>query len=124
MIDFTKPVRTKDGYPVRIVCTDFQDDKVIGIMTVNGDENLICYYADGVVYWPATRTSQPVFNLENIPETIKNYYNLFSNGSLGFARSHIEDCINYSKQMCARPMFILLIETEGTEVRTEIVHRY
>lgn len=71
MIDFTKPVRTKKGNTVRIICTDrtlYVNDMlmpIIALVTISaGKEEIVCYHQDGSHHRPED------YDLENIPEIL------------------------------------------------------
>ena len=72
MIDFNKPVQTKSGRAVRILCTDAPDAMpVIGLV---GDE-LIRWSADGSFY--AFYRCASSYDLENVPEDTFVYLNVY-----------------------------------------------
>lgn len=69
-LDFTKPVQTRGGYPVRILCTDAQEPySVVGIVLVNN--YITSWRPDGTC-----RNSQ-AHNLVQAPQT--RWVNLYRN---------------------------------------------
>ena len=70
MIDFSKPVRTKSGRAVRILCTDAP-----GVMSVIGlaSDELLRWTVNGSFYF--NRTSD--YDLENVPEGTFVYRNVY-----------------------------------------------
>lgn len=47
-LDLTKPVQTRDGRPVRILCTDARrEDCIIGLINENGKDQSYYWYPDG-----------------------------------------------------------------------------
>lgn len=48
-MDFSKPIQTRCGYPVRILCTDCKDEEfpVVGYVVVGYQELLMSWTADG-----------------------------------------------------------------------------
>lgn len=49
MIDFTKPVQTRDGKPVRILCTDMNNPvyPVVGLVNYGREEYVITWTIEG-----------------------------------------------------------------------------
>lgn len=76
-IDWTKPVRTKDGRAVRVVCTDAPGSHpIIGI--VEGVREPFCWEVTGV-YEEGVELG---IELENVPQRIQREYwvNVYQNG--------------------------------------------
>lgn len=49
-VDFTKPIQTRAGHPVRILCTDRKDNDgypVVGLVLEGGQEHLKSWTAEG-----------------------------------------------------------------------------
>ena len=79
-IDWTKPVRTKDGRAVRVLCTDGPGSHpIIGI--VEGVREPFCWEVTGV-YEEGVELG---IELENVPQRIQREYwaNIYSNGAGG-----------------------------------------
>lgn len=76
MVDFTKPVTTRDGRKVRILCTDAKGDcPVVGLITYrDGSEGISQWLPDGRAYNSPKETG---FDLINPVQ--KKYINLFKN---------------------------------------------
>jgi len=49
MIDFTKPVQTRDGKPVRILCTDMNNPvyPIVGLVNYGREEHVITWTIEG-----------------------------------------------------------------------------
>lgn len=76
-IDFTRPVTTRDGRPVRILCTDAAktDYPVVGLITYrNGSEGICQWLPDGKAYQTLRETPSDLIN-----PPVKRYINLFKN---------------------------------------------
>lgn len=73
--DPTKPVRTRDGRPARIICRDRKGDDPLVVLTVTGhDEETVGYRrSDGTTSWDA-----PDWDLVNIPEKIEGWLNIYN----------------------------------------------
>lgn len=75
-IDFNKPVRTKGGYPVRILCTDKKGDyPVIGLI---GSDEVVCTWRLDGSYGSAGQYSAD--SLENVPEVVERWVNVYRLG--------------------------------------------
>lgn len=69
MIDFTKPVRTKDGRKVRILCTDHKNMhrpgfSVVGFVECSANHELLGFWSPDGEYCEDTTHNQ--LDLENI----------------------------------------------------------
>ena len=73
--DPTKPVRTRDGRPARIVCTDRAGAKslVSMVMEPDGYELIFTHYADGA----AECGGESDYDLINIPERHVRWVNVY-----------------------------------------------
>ncbi len=67
MIDFNKPVQTRDGRKVRILCTDAKCGMPIValVMANTGTEVPVAYYKDGAIF---NSTNDSGADLINVPE--------------------------------------------------------
>lgn len=76
-IDFTRPITTRDGRPVRILCTDRKgtEHPIVGlVLEATGEEGVTCWCENGD-WLRATNTS----NWDLINPVKKVYINLFKN---------------------------------------------
>ena len=78
-IDFGKPVRTKAGTPVRIICTDREGDyPVIGLINVPGTyhriEEIRTWTADGKAFVGSANHGG---DLENMPTEFSRWLNVY-----------------------------------------------
>lgn len=67
MIDWTKPIRTKRGHSVRVLCTNWKEPgyPVVALVTTSPCiEALLSFSLEGKF----VSNSQSVYDLENIPE--------------------------------------------------------
>lgn len=74
--DPTKPVQTRDGRPVRILCTDVKSQRfpiVAAVLDSNGFERVITYATDGR---ELIRTETEL-DLMNIPEETTEWVNYY-----------------------------------------------
>lgn len=77
-IDWTKPVRTKDGRAVRVLCTDGpREYPVAGY--IEGEMNPRSWSLNGQIH---KRTPHSQYDLENVPQRIQREYwvNVYQNG--------------------------------------------
>ena len=75
-LDLTKPVQTRDGRKVRILCTDMDGeyDSIVGIvMNTNESEQCESWRPDGHYY----DTSETNSDLVNVPETRVVWVNMY-----------------------------------------------
>lgn len=74
-LDITKPVQTRDGRPVRILCTDKKGNyPVVGLVTNNdGSETVNSYRHDGVYYSAGVSDA----DLVNAPERKERWLNMY-----------------------------------------------
>lgn len=83
--DPTKPVRTRDGRPVRILCADRAGDKpIVALLLKEGCEYLRSYFADGTYTGvPGYRNQHPL-DLVNPPKKTQRtvWLNFYPDGSL------------------------------------------
>lgn len=71
MIDFTKPVQTRNGLPVRILCTDKKGGQpIIGLINEGMQETATSFSADGQ-YLPSISPGHR-WDLQNVPERHKH----------------------------------------------------
>ena len=78
MIDFSKPVQTRDGRKVRILCTDMKGDMgdtVVGIIAEGDSEEVLTWKTDGVYNRAGDETS---CDLINVPETRVVWVNMYA----------------------------------------------
>ena len=75
-LDLTKPVQTRDGRPVRILCVDARrgnDRHVVGLIDNNGFNDVVCVWGqDGMVY--SAKIDDAVCGLINVPPKPVKYY--------------------------------------------------
>jgi len=84
MIDFTKPVKTRDGKEVRILCTD-RRDKNYPVVALIGDTDETAYYTKGGKYFHDKAPS--TFDLVNVSqECWVNIYYSPSSGCFWLSR--------------------------------------
>ncbi|HET8685414.1 MAG TPA: hypothetical protein VFM18_01970 [Methanosarcina sp.] len=96
-IDFTKPVQTVAGLPVRILCMDAKlvnGVKIVGLITYEmGNEGYCAWELDGT--YP--QQNFPEYNLMNIPKKEIWYMNVYTDDvggmyqSLDVAKEMIQD---------------------------------
>src|SRR3954469_13685501 len=99
MIDFTKPVRTVAGDQVRILATDISCPYYPVLAAVkrssgSGLEDVVRYTEEGKL----TFTRVPVRcdnlrDLENVPERLVRYLNVYSDGFVGYSYDSAEDAV-------------------------------
>lgn len=69
-VDFSKPIQTRVGHPVRILCTDRKDEAypVVGLVLEGDQEHLKSWTVDGAYY--TGRTDD--FDLIQVPQPRKH----------------------------------------------------
>jgi hypothetical protein len=74
-IDITKPVRTRDGRSVRILCTDKKGNyPIVGLVTnEDGSETVCSYRLDGVYY----SAGESGCDLVNVPVRVERWLNIY-----------------------------------------------
>ena len=79
--DPTKPVQTRDGRKVRILCIDRKDDidPIVGLVDDNGRERISSWRENGKYYH--NREGIYGYDLVNIPEHKSAWGNVYSYGS-------------------------------------------
>lgn len=77
-IDWTKPVRTKDGRAVRVLCTDGPGEYPVAGY-IEGEMNPRSWSLNGQIH---KRTPHSQYDLENVPQRIQREYwvNVYQNG--------------------------------------------
>lgn len=83
-IDVTRVKRTRDGSPVRVVCSDriSPEGNIIALVTQDDREIVLTYYANGR-YW---RDSDHPLDLVEEPETVEveRWINVYEDGNVIF----------------------------------------
>lgn len=85
-LDLSKPVQTRDGKPVRILCTDRKySSPIVGLVPLNNNiEEVRSWNAFGR-YFP--NSSRPhSLDLVNAPEKISGWVNVYENKRTGLCR--------------------------------------
>jgi hypothetical protein len=78
-IDFTKPVRTKDGRAVRILCTDGPSINYPVIGIIHGDRDVSTWAFAG--FFSSEKDEENPLNLENIPPPPREWWvNVYEHG--------------------------------------------
>ena len=85
MIDFNKPVQTRDGRKVRILCTDANSAfPVVGLIIDGGEfDTLETWDSTGCCYEKRTADED---DLINVPERVERWVNVYGH-DLGAVRS-------------------------------------
>ena len=84
MIDFNKPVQTRDGRKVRILCTDMdgEPDTVVGIVG-DGPHNELVHSWKANGHFMFDDVEEPL-DLINVPETRVVWVNMYPDGVASF----------------------------------------
>lgn len=77
--DPTKPVRTRDGTPARIIATDAKGEYPIIALVGDDEEDPFTFTAEGR-YWTGNEESGQ--DLVNAPETVERFYNVYLDGQM------------------------------------------
>ena len=82
-LDLTKPVQTRDGRPVRILCTDRKhfEGSVVALVLMDGKEMVRSYNLDGRYLM----SSPSDIDLINVPPKVRSevYRNVYREGVVG-----------------------------------------
>lgn len=85
MIDWNKPVRTKDGREVRVLCTDRVTDSNYPVLALVKDgcgyEAAHSYTIEGEYHRP---DAESINDLENVPEVTNLWVNVYPNDAYGY----------------------------------------
>jgi hypothetical protein len=86
MIDFNKPLQTRDGRPVRILATDLKGIyPVAAVVPSGGEETVQSFTLDGRFYASAD-SEETEWDLRNVPEETVEYGNFYPDrGSATYA---------------------------------------
>lgn len=110
-VDFTKPVTTRDGRKVRILCTDRKSLRSVIVLIENEkEENCWSYLADGRY---SSKDCETPHDLINPP--VKKYINLFKNdvGKMYYStREEAEKAGNSSNKANPSVGYIKTVEVE------------
>lgn len=107
-VDWTKPVQTRDGRPIRVLCTDQQGAKypVLGLVKrKEGKEDLEQWTLDGsFVADKGGPDEDDAINVPEPPEERIAYVNFYDNGE-GMAhdsRARADVCAGSARVACVR----------------------
>jgi len=91
MIDFNKPLKTRSGLNVRIICTDRKGDwPVIGLVEVApGKEQCLSWKHDGRAH--ACPGEDDLVNTPVVVERFQNVYSVRATTTLGKWKTSLED---------------------------------
>lgn len=117
-LDLTKPVQTRDGRPVRILCTDARrgtDQHVVGLIDNNGFNDVVCVWGqDGTVY--SKKIDDAVCGLINVPPKPVKYYAYVyrrPNGCVWIGNCEADDGLRVPPSCDGRSEFVKTIEFEA-----------
>lgn len=111
-IDWTKPVRTKDGRAVRVLCTDGPGEYPVAGY-IEGEMNPRSWSLNGQIH---KRTPHSQLDLENVPQRIQREYwvNVYPNGSGSLCGTRQRaDCLAGSGRLACVKITIDCEEGEG-----------
>lgn len=84
LADQSKKVVTRDGRPVRIICTDARGEyPIIALIEYydGGNDNAYSYTKDGV-YYPAETSEEDLFFASEAPEKHEGWINIYKSKAL------------------------------------------
>lgn len=114
-LDLTKPVQTRQGQPVRVLCSDraHPEYPVIALVRMqNGTEFLETYTADGKRVPSAADDS--LNNLVNVPQKIEGWLNFYADGSFSqYLHSIRENADDIAEGAKDRVACVKISYTEG-----------
>ena len=82
IVDLTKPLQTRDGHSVRILCTDrvveYGDKRtIVALVTAVKHQHLVEYHPDGT-YLGSPKHEHP-WDLVNVQEKVEGYMHIYYN---------------------------------------------
>lgn len=89
-IDFNKPVQTRDGRPVRILCTDAinVNRPIVGLVRQSEEnEVLSSWSSNGFWSYIDNPTNNDLVQTPEPPKVITRYANVYSDHTVGFYHS-------------------------------------
>ena len=105
LLDFTKPITTRTGLKVRILCTNGNGANPVVFQLVDTNDIKMCNLS-GLRY----QTTVTEFDLINVPEKITRWVNIYSDrpGAVFFLRKDADVCAASARIACIKIEF-----TEG-----------
>lgn len=96
MIDFNKPVQTRDGRKVRILCTDGQHP-IFPIVGFIGDEADVYEWTRDGAYNDQSFRQEDV-DIINVPERVERWLNIYPGnvGSINSSRKNADESVDSS----------------------------
>jgi hypothetical protein len=88
-IDWTKPVQTRDGRKVRVLCTDGPDLWYSVIGMVDGRLCPETWTIDGVHFANGVTSNLDIINTPDPPVTVTRWVNVYSGGRSGYLHSDL-----------------------------------
>lgn len=122
IFDPTKPVRTRDGRPARILATDLKGEDpiaaaVLSLFSGEGAEEVIHEYQEDGRY---IREREHELDLLNVPERTFKFVNVYAGGTLGM--SHRSESGANGAERAGYRIGLLKIILEGSRlVNVEVV---
>lgn len=75
-LDITKPVRTRDGRPVRVLCTDKKGNfPIVALITDGNEKETVCTYNTEGHYYSSGGVCDA--DLVNVPERVERWLNIY-----------------------------------------------
>lgn len=130
-IDFHKPLQTKDGRKVRILCTDRKHvlyPVMALVMNADGSEMDNTFTMTGKYYEDGREHH---LDLENVPETTEKFYNISFEGldsegrpilRAGFARGSVANAQQYG--IANDRVIVLKVTEQAGNRKVEVAHTY
>lgn len=122
-IDFNRPIQTRDGRPVRILCTDkssYVNRSVVGLVRKDdGEETVYCWNSHGTSF--ERESSHNDVDLINVPEEIERtlgYVNVYRWKPSG--KIHISGVSPRPARHCPDPESELLIEAHPVILKVKV----
>ena len=67
MIDFSKPIQTRNGHKVRIICSDRQaPHPIVGLVALSGVDNILSWDTNGVYAGRSKHAPESDWDLVNV----------------------------------------------------------
>lgn len=109
MIDFNKPLQTRDGREVRVLCTDGPGARpVVGYV-----DNMPLVYEWAISGKNQSRSEESIHDLINVPETKVVWMNCYPNQGFG-CKEAADACANHDREACIRvPYTVDQFDDEG-----------
>lgn len=123
-LDLTKPVQTRDGRPVRILCTDrkstLMDKPVVGLVTNKSGSEILDF-------WSLTGAKGTSIacegDLVNVPERKSKWMNMYGGELGGFFHSSRQACEESAQRRSSQRTEVVELIFEDGALTSTLIHK-